>query len=269
VTEPSTADVLAFAVALAGAADEVTMGYFGGDAGVRAKDDGTLVTRADTETEALLRERITGRFPDHAILGEEEAAREGAEGAPRWILDPVDGTHNFARGIEVWATLIAFERDGVLEVGVVSAPAMRTRWWAGRGSGAFRGELPAAEGGADGTARRLRTSDRASMGDAQVLYGSYYRTMDRWGGRADRLLRSAWRTRGFGDFWGHMVVAEGKAEVMLEAEIEPYDIAAVVPIIEEAGGRLTDQQGTATIDARHCVTTNGALHDEVLRVLRG
>lgn len=265
MTGPSTAEVLAFALALADAADELTMGYFGGEAGVRAKADGTLVTRADTETEALLRERISERFPDHAILGEEQEAKEGAEGAPRWILDPVDGTHNFARGIEVWATLIAFERDGVLEVGVASAPAMRTRWWAARGSGAFRGELPAA----GGQAQRLRTSDRASMSDAQVLYGSYDKTLDRWGDRADALLRSAWRTRGFGDFWGHMVVAEGKAEVMLEAVIEPYDIAAVVPIIEEAGGRLTDIDGTATIDAGHCVTTNGPLHDEVLRALRG
>ena len=265
MTEPGNVEVLAFALALAGAADEITMSYFGGESGVRAKADGTLVTRADTETEEMLRERIIERFPDHGILGEEQPTIEGAPGAPRWILDPVDGTHNFARGIEVWATLIGFERDGVQEVGVASAPAMRTRWWAARGGGAFRGSLPAD----DGVSERLRVSDRATIDDAQLLYGSYARLSGRWGDHVDRLLRSAWRTRGFGDFWAHLLVAEGKAEATLEPEISPYDIAALVPIIEEAGGHLTDGDGNTTIDAGYCITTNAALHEEILAALRG
>ena len=116
---------------------------------------------------------------------------------------------------------------------------------------------------------RIHVSDRASIPESQVLYGSYRLALDAWGGRAEGLLRDAWRARGFGDFWGHCLVAEGAAEVMLEGEINPWDIAAIVPIIEEAGGRLTDVDGNATIEGGHCITTNGALHDEVLRRLRG
>jgi histidinol-phosphatase len=265
VTEPSAIEALAFALALAEEADALTMGYFGGEAGVRAKADGTLVTLADIETEAMLRRRITERYPEHTIVGEEEEDSRGAAGAPRWILDPIDGTHNFARGVEVWATLIAFERDGVIEVGVASAPAMRTRWWAARGSGAFRAPLPAGSGPGE----RMQVSDRSELSDLSVLYGSYPLTLDQWGDGADTLLRAAWRTRGFGDFWGHMVVAEGKAEVMLDPGVNPYDIAALVPIIEEAGGRLTDSKGDATIESLEAITTNGVAHDAVLATLKG
>src|SRR5690606_29087539 len=120
-----------------------------------------------------------------------------AEGAARWILDPVDGTHNFARGIPVWGTLIAFERAGTLEVGVASAPALGTRWWAARGHGSYRGALP--DDGRAGS--RIAVSSIARIEDAQVLYGSYRTLMERWGDAADRLLRAAWRSRGFGDFW--------------------------------------------------------------------
>ena len=261
----STADALDFALALAEEADAIAVRFFGGQADAREKPDGTLVTRADTEVEAMLRRRIGEAFPDHAVLGEEEPDSPGAEGAPRWLLDPIDGTHNFARGIPVWATLIAFERDGVLEAGVASAPALGWRWWAGRGLGAYRGRPDAGRAAGE----RLHVSERASIGEAQVLFGSYRHTLGAWGGRAEALLRASWRTRGFGDFWGHCLVAEGAAEVMLEGEIEPYDIAALVPIIEEAGGHLTDIDGNATIEAGHCITTNHALHDEVLRRLRG
>ena len=265
MAEPTTIEVLAFAMALAEEADALTMGYFGGEAGVRAKADGSLVTLADTETEAMLRRRIGERFPDHTIVGEEEEESVGAAGAPRWILDPIDGTHSFTRGVEMWATLIAFERDGVVEVGVASAPAMRTRWWAARGSGAFRGPLPATSG----PGQRLHVSDRSQLSELSVIYGSYPLTMDAWGENVDALLRAVWRTRGYGDFWGHMVVAEGKAEVMLDPIVEPYDIAALVPIIEEAGGRLTDIDGNATIDAGYAITSNGLSHDTVLAALKG
>lgn len=265
MTTPTTAEALDFALALADEADAITTPYFRAEAGVREKADGTPVTLADTSAEAALRRRIGEVFPGHAVLGEEDGFTAGGEGAPRWIIDPVDGTANFVRGIPIWATLIAFEREGVLEAGVVSAPALGWRWWAGRGSGAFRSPLPAA----GATPERIRVSDIASIAGAQVLYGSYTLTLDAWGARADALLRAAWRTRGFGDFWGHMLVAEGSAEVMLEGEISPWDIAAAVPIIEEAGGRLTDLDGHTTIDAGHCITTNGALHAEVLRRLRG
>ncbi len=264
---PTTSEVLDFALDLASAADLVSTGYYRGDLSVREKADGTLVTRADTEVETMLRRMIGERFPGHAVLGEEAGYSAGEEGAPRWVIDPIDGTHNFARSIPVWATLIAFERDGVIEVGVVSAPALLTSWYAARGTGAHR---RSGLGGSDAErVEGIHVSDRASISESQILYGSYVLTLDGWGGRADALLRDARRTRGLGDFWGHCLVAEGSAEVMLEGEISPWDIAAIVPIIEEAGGRLTDIEGNATIDAGHCITTNGALHDEVLRRLRG
>lgn len=267
MTSPTTSEVLDFALDLAFEAELITEEVYRGDIGVREKADGTLVTSADTEVEATLRQMIAERFPDHAVLGEEEGYSAREEGAPRWVIDPIDGTHNFACGIPVWATLIAFERDGVIEVGIVSAPALLTAWYAARGMGAHRWNGP--HGSDEERLESIHVSDRASIADAQLLYGSYALTLDAWGGRADGLLRDARRTRGLGDFWGHCLVAEGAAEAMLEGEINPWDIAAIVPIVEEAGGRLTDLDGDATIDAGHCITTNGALHDEVLRRLRG
>jgi histidinol-phosphatase len=273
VSEPTTEELLAFALALADAADVVTLRHFRGGGTAWRKADATYVTLADTETESLLRARIGAQFPGHTVLGEEEGetrapqpleAERGVVAPPRWILDPVDGTHNFVRGIPVWATLIACERDGRVEVGVASAPALGTRWWAGRGLGAFRGEPRAG-----GASERIAASRIARVEQAQVLYGSYRLTLGAWGGRADGLLRASWRQRGLGDFWGHCLVAEGAAEVMLEGQIAPWDIAALQVIVEEAGGALTDIEGRARLDAGHCITTNGALHAAVLGTLRG
>ncbi|MBT5772907.1 MAG: histidinol-phosphatase [Dehalococcoidia bacterium] len=262
MSESDTASMLQFALDLADEADEISMRYYRGELGTEQKRDGSLVTLADKEVEAHLRARIEGRFPEHAILGEEEGlTREGA--SARWVLDPIDGTHGFARALPVWATLIGLERDGVFEVGVASAPALGTRWWAGRGLGAYRADLPAR--GHAGT--RIHVSDVATIEEAQILYGSYELTVDSWPG-TDALFRQAWRTRGLGDFWGHCLVADGSAEAMLEGTISPWDIGALIVIVEEAGGRLTDNDGVATIDAGHCITTNGALHDAVLQGLQ-
>ncbi len=270
MTDPATAEALDFALALASEADAITMRYFRREAGVREKADGTLVTRADTDVEAMLRARIAEAYPEHAVLGEEQGDTAGGSGrsaeAGRWILDPIDGTHSYARGIPIWATLIAFERNGVVEAGVASAPALDTRWWASRGLGAHRARLPSGGGPADG--ELIHVSDRARIEEAQVLEGGFPSMIDAFPG-ADALLRSVWRTRSFSDFWGHCLVAEGSAEAMIEGEVSPWDIAAMLVIVEEAGGRLTDIDGNATIEAGHCVTTNGALHDEVLRRLRG
>lgn len=271
----STADLLAFALELADLADANTMRHYRGGGDVWSKSDGTLVTLADTSTESALRARTLDRFPGHAIEGEEEGLSlppmpmdEPAEAGPppdrvKWIIDPIDGTHNFARGAPVWATLIACEVNGRLEVGVASAPALGTRWWAARGEGAHRRDA------LTGITEQIHVSARARIEDAQVLYGSYRLTTEAWHGRADRLLRASWRQRGFGDFWGHCLVAEGVAEVMLEGEIAPYDIAALMVIVEEAGGRMTDIEGSPRIDAGHCITSNGLIHEEVLRTLRG
>jgi histidinol-phosphatase len=261
--DATTADLLAFALELADEADRVSMSFYRGDLGTTQKADGTLVTLADRAVETMLRERITARFPTHSILGEEQGFSQGTEGAARWILDPIDGTHGFARGIPVWATLIACERNGTIEVGVASAPALGTRWWAGRGLGAWRAAT-AVRGGAP---ERIAVSSISTVMEAQILYGAHRLCLDRWGGRFESLLAEAWRTRGFGDFWSHCLVAEGAAEVMLEGDISPWDIAALQVIVEEAGGRLTDGVGTRTIDAGYSVTSNAAIHDALLRAL--
>jgi len=259
----STADLLAFALDLAEEADRLSMSFYRGEIGTTQKADGTLVTLADKAVEAMLRERIASRFPAHSILGEEQGFSQGATGEARWILDPIDGTHSFARGVPVWATLIACERGGTIEVGVASAPALGTRWWAGRGLGAWR----AATAVRDGAPEPIRVSAIGSLTEAQILHGSHRLCLARWGEAFQGLLAGAWRTRGYGDFWGHCLVAEGAAEVMLEGDISPWDIAALQVILEEAGGRLTDGTGTRTIDAGYSVTSNAAIHETLLRAL--
>ena len=242
------------------------------------RDDGSLVTRADRAIEAELRARVLERFPHHAVIGEEEgyspprrAGGADAPGTARWLLDPIDGTNGFARGMPVWATLIALERAGEVEVGVVSAPALGTRWWAGRGLGAWRAPcgIALAPGGTAASAERLHVSSVARIKEMHLLYGSPRLAEERWPVGFPALLRRVWRARGFGDFWQHCLVAEGAAEAGLEGEIKPWDIAAVQVIVEEAGGRLTGDDGARSIDVPACVSSNGLVHEEVLRVLRG
>lgn len=266
MTEDDTASIVRFALDLADEADAISMRYFRGELGTEAKADGSLVTRADKEVEEHLRARITERYPDHDILGEEQGftpASEAGDGAARWILDPIDGTHGFARDLPVWATLIALERTGQVAVGVASAPALGTRWWAGRGLGAYRGDL-----GTKGRAgTRIAVTDITTIGEAQILYGSYAMTVDAWSG-ADGLLRRGWRSRGLGDFWAHCLVADGSAEVALEPICSPWDLAALIVIVEEAGGRMTDIDGNAVYDAGQAISSNGRLHRDVLRTLQ-
>ncbi|MGH2416892.1 MAG: inositol monophosphatase family protein [Candidatus Limnocylindria bacterium] len=238
--------------------DGIALTHFAGELTIEAKHDRTLVTQADTEIETRLRERIADAFPAHTVVGEELGSAEDA-GDGRWIIDPIDATHNFVRGIEVFATLLAFERDGVLELGVVSAPAMRRRWWAASGEGAHLRER---------VERRVHVSTVASIEHAQILF-STLRGLDEAGlGRAlHRLTTAAWRDRGFGDFWGHMLVAQGSAEAMLEYGVAPWDMAAPHVIIREAGGRMTDLSGRSSWSGPQILTTNGAMHDQVLELL--
>lgn len=263
MSEDDTASLLRFALDLADEADAISKRYYRGELGTEAKADGSLVTKADREVEEHLRQRIAVEYPNHDILGEEQGFTPSG-GEARWILDPIDGTHGFARDLPVWATLIALERGGQVEVGVASAPALGTRWWAGRGLGAYRGDL-SAKGRAG---ERIAVSTVANLEESQVLYGSYDLTVDTWPG-ADAVLRRGWRSRGLGDFWGHCLVAEGSAELMLEAICSPWDMAALIVIVEEAGGRMTDIEGDAVFDAGHSLTSNGRMHDEVLGMLMG
>jgi histidinol-phosphatase len=264
VSEPLTAELLEFALELADAADAVSMEYHRAAFDIATKADGSLVTSADRAVEEQLRALIGARYPSHAVLGEEEGLAAQADAPVRWILDPIDGTHGFARGMPIWATLIAAERRGVLEVGVASAPALSRRWWAASGLGAFVATLPAGVGDAD----QIRVSTVETLDRAHLLTGSHRQLLDVYGTPAARLIAQVWRDRGVGDFWGHVLVAEGAGDIMLEGSLRPWDIAALRVIVEEAGGRITDLEGSDTLEPRTAVTTNGWLHEAVLAALR-
>lgn len=239
------------------------MRAFRGDREVSTKPDGTLVTATDRQIERLIRERIQAAHPDHGLMGEEYGS-EGEARAVRWYLDPIDGTSNFVRGVPVFATLMAVEREGTLEAAVVSAPALGARWLAWRGGGAWS-VAP------DGQRRRLRVSTIATIPEAHVLYASP--TALRASGAVpglDAVLGAAWRERGFGDFWGHMLVAEGAAEAMLEFGLAAWDIAAPMLIVEEAGGHCTDLEGRRELHGRAgFASTNELIYRPLLVALRG
>ena len=239
----------------------MAQGYFAGELTITAKHDRTLVTEVDTGIEALIRERIATAFPRHGILGEEYGSDPG-DGEMRWIVDPIDGTHNFVRGIPVWATLIAAEREGQLLAAVVSAPALGQRWSAFRGGGATT-RVGASE-------RSIRVSTVDGLSRAQIVFATL-RSIEAAGhGEAlRRLVGGAWRDRGFGDFWGYMLVAQGSAEVMLEVGPTIWDLAAPALIVAEAGGRLTDFAGRDSYAGPTGLATNRLLHEDVVAVLAG
>ena len=245
--------------------DAIAMRHFRKSPAQR-KPDRTFVTEADTSIERRLREKIAGAFPKHGLVGEEygeEAPKDKAR--TRWYIDPIDGTHNYMRGIPIFGTLLAVERDGELQAAVISAPALRTRWGAWRGGGAWAFSTV---GGA--APRRIGVSRINGLADGQVLYTSASEIEA--SGRAPgirRLLSGAWRERGFGDFWSYTLVAEGAAEAMVEIDLKPWDAAAPFLLVEEAGGRATDITGERTIHGGTFVATNGLLHDRVLAILAG
>jgi len=203
----------------------------------------------------MIRERLSRERPADAVVGEEYG--ETGSGSRRWILDPIDGTVSYARGVPIWATLIALEVDGVMRVGVASAPALRRRWWAARGEGAF----------ADG--RPIRVSEVAAVDDALLCYTSG-RSFDQYalGDQFRALAKRCWAARGFSDFWGHVLVAEGSADISVEPVMNLWDNAPLQVILEEAGGRFTDLDGVARSDGGNALSTNGRLHDEALVALR-
>ncbi len=257
---------LAFALACCDAADELALRYFRRDLVIDTKPDRSFVTEADRAIERLVRERIALAYPDHGVVGEEYGSETG-QGSVRWYVDPIDGTHNFIRGVPLFGTLLGVEAEGELQAGVMSAPALGGRWFARRGGGAWA----VVSLGADaGTRRRIAVSRVTAMADAQIVYSS---PLDiEASGEApgfEALIRSAWRDRGFGDFWGYALVAEGAAEAMVEVGPLSWDLAAPLVIVEEAGGRLTDLHGERTIHSGTVLATNGLLHDEVLARLRG
>jgi histidinol-phosphatase len=256
---------LAFAHGICDETDPIALAAFRRDIAVERKADGSFVTAADREVERVIRERITTRYPDHGMVGEEygETVRAARE---RWYIDPIDGTHNFMRGVPLFGTLLAVECDGEVQVGVISAPAIGQRWYASRGGGAWASGGPVNPDGP----RRLSVSSVDRLDRSQVLFRSI-RDMaaSRVAAGFDRLIQKTWRERGFGDFWGYTLVADGTAEAMLEQDLHPWDLAAPWVVIEEAGGRITDFDGRRSLERGEGFASNGVLHDTVLEVLNG
>jgi histidinol-phosphatase len=255
---PDYAADLDLAVRMAGFADAVTMRRYGADdLVVDAKPDLTPVSDADTATEEVIRELLAQERPADAVSGEEFGT--AGSGSRRWVIDPIDGTKNFVRTVPVWATLIALLDGDEAEVGVVSAPALGRRWWAARGSGAWVSV-------SGGPPHRLGVSRVASLDDASLSYSS----LSGWGSRRAAFLAltdRVWRTRAYGDFWSYMLVAEGAVDLAAEPELSLWDVAAVAPIVTEAGGRFSGLDGVDGVHQGNAAASNGLLHEALLAAL--
>jgi histidinol-phosphatase len=249
----------AFASELADAADRISMGRFGGPVPAFDKPDGTPVTAVDRAIESTIRGMIAQRCPDHAVMGEEHGGRLDA-GKPTWVIDPIDATKNYMRGVPVFATLVALVIDARPVIGVASAPAMGERWAAASGHGATRNGEPIG-------VSAISTLDRSS-----VLYSDVerFRAWPRMWAEFERLHDEVWRARSYGDYYNHLLVAAGCAEVAFEREVAPWDVAALECVVTEAGGRTTDFHGNPPLTAMRAggpngvLSTNGLLHDEFL-----
>ena len=243
------------AVEAARAAGAIALKYFRGRFEVTLKPDATPVTQADREAERAIVEILGRAFPEHGVLGEEFGGHGSTE--VRWIIDPIDGTKNFVRGIPVWATLIGLEERGEITVGVIHNPVTGELYTARRGGGAFlNGE-------------RIHVSAIAELGGATLVHAGLglFREAGRWESFV-RLVDATERQRGFGDYSGYGLVAEGKAELYLEVDLKPWDLAPCKILVEEAGGRFSDLDGRPTIYSGTALATNGRLHDAALALLR-
>jgi histidinol-phosphatase len=257
-------DDLALAHVLADTADSISLARFKAqDLRVDSKPDMTPVSDADTAVEQAISAALSRTRPRDGMLGEEFGERAGngasrAGGPRRWVVDPIDGTANYVRGVPVWATLIALLDGDEPVVGLVSAPAMRQRWWAARGGGAYTGRQRS-------SATAIKTSAVTQLSDASLSYSSIGDWSD--AGRGESFLgltRQVWRTRAYGDFYSYVLLAEGAVDIAIEPEVSLWDLAALVPIVTEAGGRFTDLAGRPGPAGGSAVATNAYLHSEVL-----
>ncbi|NIJ14025.1 histidinol-phosphatase [Saccharomonospora amisosensis] len=247
---------------LADTADAITTARFRAlDLAVGSKPDRTPVTDADTAVEDAVRDLLARRRPGDRVAGEERGGAVGGQGRV-WVLDPIDGTKNFLRGTPVWATLIALVENGTPVVGMISAPLLGRRWWAGEGGGAWLRDSSGE--------RRLAVSRVSALADAYVSttdLGSWVEHHSRAAYLA--LVDACWESRAFGDFWQHCLVAEGAIDVAVEPIVNPWDVAAVRVLVTEAGGRFTDLAGRSRIDGGSALSTNGLLHDDALATIDG
>ncbi len=244
------------AVEAAEKAAQLALGYYDTALNVEWKSNESPVTIADREAEQLIRTTLLGRFPKDGFLGE-ESGEQASESGFRWIIDPIDGTRSFVRGIPLWGTLVGLEYKGETIAGVTCAPTMRHTYRALRGDGAYRND------------RRIRVSDVSRLEESQVFHSllSWFIKSGCKDGFIDLVCRTQ-RQRGIGDFYGFLLVAQGSGELMVDYGVSPWDVAALKPIVEEAGGRFTDWDGNATIYRPDTLATNGKVHDETLRLLK-
>lgn len=260
---------LQFALDLADRADAISLDRFrAADLHIDLKADRTHVTDADTAVERALRELLAAERTEDAFLGEETVAASGERAFPsagrQWVIDPIDGTANYLRGVPVWATLIALTVHGEPTVGVVSAPALGRRWWAGTGLGAWATDVVR-----PGSPRQLRVSGVRDLDRASLSYNSLQQWDD--DGRLATLValgRQVWRTRAYGDMWSYMLVAEGALDIAGEPDLRPWDMAALIPIVLEAGGAFSSLDGDPGPWHGSALATNGLLHEQVVQVLR-
>lgn len=259
IADLDLAEDLALALELADRADRLTLDRFGAlDLRVETKPDLTPVTDADRDAERLLRDLLATRRPGDAVFGEEFGGQRGH--GRQWVIDPIDGTKNFVRGVPVWASLIALLHHGVPVVGVVSAPALGRRWWAATGLGAFTT--------VGGNTRPIAVSAVADLASASLSFSSLSGWAER--GLRDRfvaLTDEVWRVRAYGDFWSYCLVAEGAVDIAAEPEVELWDLAALDVLVREAGGTFTALDGSAGPHGGSAVASNGLLQDEVLQKL--
>jgi myo-inositol-1(or 4)-monophosphatase len=250
-------EFLDFAVDAAWQAGRQTLAHYQTGVTVQRKVDRSVVTVADRQAEQLLRERIATRFPEHAIVGEEfgESDRQSSH---RWVIDPIDGTNTFVRGVPFYGVLVALEIEGTPAVGVTYFPALDEMIAAAQGLGCYW------------NGRRAHVSTVTTLAEACVTYTDSHGLRARLGSRWDEVQQATALQRGWGDCYGHCLVATGRADIMLDPRMNPWDCAALIPILQEAGGRFTDWTGSVTIDGGDAVSTNGALHEEMLaRLSRG
>lgn len=256
---------LKFALALADKVDAFTLARYGAnDLLVETKPDMTPVSDADRGAEQLILDQLAEHRPGDSVLGEEFGVH--GDSSRRWVIDPIDGTKNFVRRVPVWATLIALLVDDEPVLGVVSSPALARRWYAATGLGAFVTE-PGAEVGSTAT-RQIRVSGVSELSDASLSYASLNGWKD--AGKLDGLLdllTTAWRTRGYGDFYSYALLAEGAVDAAFEPELELYDMAALVPVVREAGGRFTSVAGVEGCHGGNALASNGRLHEAILPYL--
>ncbi|MEK6649043.1 MAG: inositol monophosphatase family protein [Actinomycetota bacterium] len=257
----SHAEDLALAMELADAADSIALSrYQSLDLIITTKPDNTPVTDADRATEQAIRAILTAKRPTDGLLGEEFGETENI-GSRYWVIDPIDGTKNFMRGVPTWATLIALVEDGEVVVGVASAPALTRRWYAAHGLGAYVTFN-------DGAPRKISVSQISEIKDASITYSDFVRWNERRSAFTS-LIDSCDRSRGLGDFWSHMLVAEGAADIAVEPSLALWDMAALDIIVREAGGKFSSISGEPGPHHRSGLSTNGLLHDQVVKHLNG